>query len=269
MEPHATTAEASTSSTRTSERKTFLDLPAELRNEIYALTLHTDSTFDITHGWPSILLARRQIYHEALPIFLARSALTVHIRDRRDGPLTGWLEVVKELPTAWKASISTVTITFSGHILDEDRVTERFVPEFALCDHLITCIKAAGLRADQVKWGALRAEDNLEALSQEEIYDHIAPIAILNQWVIPKLLVHHRFVRHDWIHTPEMTGDSFDRGAGMGFTYRNFLETMHMLRDDMPPEESSRRMFEWWAAAGGLPRRRNLRDLYTGCWREL
>lgn len=181
-----------TSSNRRDFTSTFLDLPAELRNEIYALSLPEYEVLDIAHGMPSLLFTHPQIFKEASPIFLGRNTFTAHIKDRHDAALTGWLGLVKDLPEEHRAEIPELAIAFEGEIFDFHGGERKwgYDPDLEYWNALVMRIRDAGLTAEQLTWPGLQS-DFFARVPFDSSRDQIVSKALLNRYVLTPLLRHH------------------------------------------------------------------------------
>lgn len=178
---------------------TFFHLPAELRNEIYTLSLPAGEVVDVAHGLPSLLVAHEQILNEALPMFLSRETFQVVIRNRRDAALRMWLDLIKGLSAEQKASIKEVRIAFEGRTLrakdePEDDIWE-YKPDFEHWSAFITRIIDAGLTAEQVRWLGLRPESFTRLPFDDKRGRSMIEAFLLNRFILSPLLKHRGF--HD------------------------------------------------------------------------
>lgn len=170
----------------TSNRKGFLDLAAELRNEVYALALPKGEVIGITDGWPSILCAHPQIFDEALAMFLSSNTFSVNITDRRDGAFTGWLDMIKTLSQGQTSCTTSVIITLSGRVLEWDKANGCFDPDFEYWGAFVKRIKEAGLRAEQVAWSCLQ----FDRASSSLVSQGLIPLHLLHRRIIKPILKH-------------------------------------------------------------------------------
>lgn len=78
----------------------LLELPAELRNDIYRLALVQDSDIDVNHtrfAKPALLSTCKQIRHEACKIFYAENDSRIHVPDYDCSALCKWNDLQLEL----------------------------------------------------------------------------------------------------------------------------------------------------------------------------
>lgn len=167
-------------------RATFLHLPPELRNTIYELILPSDTTIDITYGWPSLLFTHPQIASEARPLFFSTNTLAATSR----GALTGLLDALGEVPAEHVRLIRAVELRFEGTVLAWERANGHYVPDFDIVDALVRQIAEVGLAAHQLTWTGVDAQV-LADVAGKKLKDVLMPLHLLNMRVLTPLLKHH------------------------------------------------------------------------------
>lgn len=212
--------------------KTFLDLPAELRNEVYMLSLPDNEVVDIAHGLPSLLVAHEQIHDEALPILLSRNTFQVVIRDRRDAALRVWLDLVKGLPAEHKASIKEVRIAFEGRTLHtkNEKYDDfwEYEPGFEHWNAFITPIIDAGLMAKQVRWLGLRPESFTRLPFDDKRGRSMIEAFLLNRFILNPLLKHRGF-HHPSTRPVDIQFQLHKTWQALGLSWKEGAFVLHYL----------------------------------------
>lgn len=256
-------------------RSHFLDLPAELRNEVYRFALpqgnHIEDAdeddnpeFDITESFPSLTHVCRQIRSEVMSLYLDTYIFIARVRDSDYSLLASWLEIFAGFDDNHKKAFSYLEVVCTGGLITcevtslchkhQGRDQVQWSPNFPLWNALLVTMKEAGLMADTVRFEYDICIDALAAYYDElgepgtidsRVFPGVEEQYLFYCFVLPPLLrIHGLYDTHDIFPPEDVVRELVELHERAGRLHElDALVLQAAFASERPPEL----WFELWA----------------------